>query len=58
MSGVARHDALTAIDGATLLEVIDEAARVAAITCSRPGADPPTLARLDGGASGRPTQLT
>ncbi len=54
--GVARHDALAAIDEATLLEVVDEAARVAAITCSRPGADPPTLAQLDGApAVGRPS---
>jgi fructokinase len=54
--GVARHDALAAIDQATLLEVIDEAARVAAITCSRPGTDPPTLAQLDAApAVGRPS---
>jgi fructokinase len=54
--GFARHDALAAIDEATLLEVVDEAARVAAITCSRPGADPPTLAEMDGARTvGRPS---
>jgi len=45
--GVTRHDALSAIDEATLLDVVDEAAQIAAITCSRPGADPPTLAELN-----------
>jgi fructokinase len=45
--GVARRDSLAAIDDATLVEVIDEAAQISAITCSRPGADPPTRAQLD-----------
>ena len=45
--GGARRDALAAIDEATLATVLDEAALIAAITCSRPGADPPTRAELD-----------
>ena len=45
--GAARGDALTAIDEATLAEVVAEAALIAAITCSRPGADPPTRAEVD-----------
>lgn len=53
--GAARRDALAAIDDATLDDVVDEAARIAAITCSRPGADPPTRAQLDGvSVAGRP----
>ena len=45
--GGARRDALAAIDDATLGSVVDAAARIAAITCSRPGADPPTRAEVD-----------
>jgi fructokinase len=53
--GGARRDALTAIDEATLADVVDEAALIAAITCSRPGADPPTRAQVDAAsAAGRP----
>ena len=53
--GAARRDALAAIDEATLAEVVDEAALIAAITCSRPGADPPTRAQVDAAsAAGRP----
>jgi fructokinase len=52
--GAARHEALAAIDEATLVDVVDEAARIAAITCSRPGADPPTRAQLGAGAAARP----
>ena len=43
----ARRDALAAIDEATLGSVVDAAALIAAITCSRPGADPPTRAEVD-----------
>ena len=43
----ARRDALAAIDEATLGSVLDAAALIAAITCSRPGADPPTRAEVD-----------
>jgi fructokinase len=45
--GGARRDALAAIDEATLVSVVDSAVLVAAITCSRPGADPPTRAEVD-----------
>ena len=45
--GGARRDALAAIDEATLVSVVDAAALIAAITCSRPGADPPTRAEVD-----------
>ena len=45
--GGARRDALAAIDEATLRSVVDAAALIAAITCSRPGADPPTRAEVD-----------
>jgi fructokinase len=45
--GGARRDALAAIDDATLGSVVDAAILVAAITCSRPGADPPTRADVD-----------
>jgi len=49
--GGARRDALARIDEATLGSVVDAAALIAAITCSRPGADPPTRAEVD--AAGR-----
>jgi fructokinase len=45
--GGARRDSLAAIDEATLGSVVDAAALIAAITCSRPGADPPTRAEVD-----------
>jgi fructokinase len=45
--GGARRDALAAIDEATLASVLDTAALIAAITCSRPGANPPTRAEVD-----------
>ena len=50
--GGARRDALATIDEATLGSVVDAAALIAATTCSRPGADPPTRAEVD--AAGRP----
>ncbi len=40
--GGTRREGLAAIDEATLVSVVDSAAIIAAITCSRPGADPPT----------------
>jgi fructokinase len=47
-AGIAgRGDGLAAIDEATLGSVVDAAALIAAITCSRPGADPPTRAEVD-----------
>jgi len=45
--GGGRRDALAAIDETTLGSVVDAAALIAAITCSRPGADPPTRAEAD-----------
>ncbi len=45
--GGANRAALAAVDESTLKSVLDEAGRIAAITCSRPGADPPTRAELD-----------
>jgi fructokinase len=38
---------LAAIDAATVTEVVDFATRVAGITCSRPGAQPPTRAEIN-----------
>jgi fructokinase len=45
--GGARRDALAAIDEATLSSVVDAAGTIAAITCARPGADPPTRAEVE-----------
>jgi fructokinase len=53
--GAARSDALPAIDEATLDSVVEEAALIAAITCSRPGADPPTRAELDAALAAGPS---
>jgi fructokinase len=44
--GAQARPALRDLDGATLDALLDEAARAAAITCSRRGADPPTAAEL------------
>lgn len=44
--GADRREALRAIDDATLTAILDRCARIAAITVSRPGADPPTAAEL------------
>ncbi len=45
--GGAHREALAAIDEATLGSIVDAAALIAAITCSRPGADPPRRAEVD-----------
>lgn len=45
--GAERRAALRAVDDATLARVLERCARIAAITVSRPGADPPTIAELD-----------
>jgi fructokinase len=45
--GGTRREELAAIDESTLISVLDEASLVAAITCSRPGANPPTRAEVD-----------
>jgi fructokinase len=44
--GALQPDALGALDEAGWWDVLDFAARAAAITCSRPGADPPWAAEL------------
>jgi fructokinase len=46
--GAERRAALAAIGEATLSGVLDEAVLAAAITCTRPGADPPVLSELLG----------
>ena len=51
--GGSRREALADIDEATLLSILDEAALIAGITCSRPGADPPTRAEVDTALAGR-----
>jgi fructokinase len=51
--GGLRRDALSQIDRATLLSIVDAAAMVAAITCSRPGANPPTREELDAASERR-----
>ena len=53
--GAARRDGLAGIDRATLESVVEEAALIAAITCSRPGADPPTRAELDAALAAGPS---
>jgi fructokinase len=45
--GGERREAVATTDRATLTSILDRAALVAAITCSRPGADPPTLGEVD-----------
>lgn len=45
--GGSRRAAVAAIDESTLASVVDAAAMTAAITCSRPGADPPTRPEID-----------
>jgi fructokinase len=45
--GGSRHEALSTIDESNLASVVDAAALTAAITCSRPGADPPTRVEID-----------
>jgi fructokinase len=44
--GAGRRPALRALDEATVTVLADEAVLAAAITCTRPGADPPTAAEL------------
>ena len=46
LGGVCR-EALATTDESTLVSILDRAALVAAITCSRPGADPPTRAEVE-----------
>jgi fructokinase len=51
--GASRRPALQAIDAPTLTALTDEAVLAAALTCTRPGADPPTAAELRSIAEGR-----
>jgi fructokinase len=44
--GAGRRPALQALEDTTVAELADEAVLAAAITCTRPGADPPTSADL------------
>jgi fructokinase len=60
--GGQRREALAAIDETSLVSLLDAASLIAAITCSRPGADPPTRAELDavqasGGSTGATTSV-
>ena len=52
--GGARRDALARIDEASLISVLDEASLIASITCSRPGADPPTWAEVESARAAEP----
>jgi fructokinase len=45
--GAGRHDAIAALDAEALTGLLEQAARIAAITVSRPGANPPTRQELD-----------
>ena len=61
LDALARRDLLTPQalsglhDAATVAAVLDDAALVAAITCSRPGADPPRREEIDRYRSGAET---
>jgi fructokinase len=55
--GGPRRDALAAIDESSLISVLDAASLVAAITCSRPGADPPTLAEVEAARTPGPSTV-
>jgi fructokinase len=52
--GAGRRDALRSAEAGILVEIFDEAARAAALTCARRGADPPTRAELDAYRPERP----
>jgi fructokinase len=52
--GGARRDALARIDESSLISVLDEASLIASITCSRPGADPPTWAEVEAARAAQP----
>lgn len=45
--GAGRHDAIAALPVGELTSLLERAARIAAITVSRPGANPPTRQELD-----------
>lgn len=50
-AGVAGRAALEALSEEALLRIVDDAALVAALNCTRVGADPPTRAELEGARS-------
>ena len=50
--GADRREALAGLGGDALAEVLDRAVAASGITCSRPGADPPTTAELDAALAG------
>jgi len=52
--GGARREALHAIDHQDVMRLLDTATTAAAVTCTRPGADPPTLRELRS-FNGQPT---
>ena len=52
--GGARRDALARIDESSLVSVLDEASLIASITCSRPGADPPTWSEVEAARAAQP----
>jgi fructokinase len=49
--GPARRPALQALDAPTVAALGDEAVLAAALTCARPGADPPTADELRASAA-------
>jgi fructokinase len=51
--GGSRREALAAVDESSLVSVLDTASLIAAITCSRPGADPPTRAEVEAAQTAR-----
>lgn len=52
--GAGQHEAIAALDSAALHALLDYAARIAAITVSRPGANPPTRSEVDNAAGATP----
>jgi fructokinase len=56
--GGMHRDQLAAIDESTLVSILDAASLGAAITCSRPGADPPSRAELDAAQAQGPLTAT
>jgi fructokinase len=50
-SGTLTHDALAGLPDDELGALLDDAALVAALACTRPGADPPTAAELEAARS-------
>ncbi|TFV63210.1 UNVERIFIED_ORG: carbohydrate kinase [Bacillus sp. AZ43] len=52
-AGVTTRSALQALTDDELLALVDDAALVAALNCTRVGADPPTRAELDAARTGR-----